>query len=584
MSDEEIRQIIEAATKESLRDSFTEAGKKYLRAAEVAERKGNLQESEQLYEKAADAFNIAADKFRASKSYKNAALNMCAAGDVYSDMGKAPKAIDAYTLAAEDLFKSSGEYLMWGEDSEVRKGTAIAMAACMMFIMVGREADGFYKARTYSAENASKLKFPAVVRLSQIPQMLESAIQSVDISAFAEAENATVTELKAALASSGANEFIPYVDKGLNRVREILRGRLKSPKISAQLDIPIDMTFSEQIPMIVTIHNTGEGDALDLKAEWFLDGDLTIVAGEKSKRFPTIPPGKSVNMDITAKSTRTGEIPKIMELSIMVRGSYTDKLKTEYSLQAGPGTLVLRDTKESSKILQAIDVTQGRVGILTASILDSKLESEPLEKVASVLSKALDSVRNEVENSEIELAKARINTVNDIIDEIDAMLGDDSLIESISNKREEDKKRAVESALVQIRDRIRKTIHSEEEQIKTEAPQFWQEWDIKKRRVDDFSEKLNEITSRMSDLTTTLTSIQSQIPSAASTDDPDLAATRTRIRTSLNGVLDSIKRVHQDIRALSENAILKMGDKPDTPDEVYRAMQALKKIIQSLDE
>jgi tetratricopeptide (TPR) repeat protein len=582
MSDEEVKQLIEAATKESLRESFTEAGKKYLKAAEKAEGKGNTEEADNLYRKAADAFHTAADKFRASKSYKNAALNMCSAGDVFSDMAMAQQAVDAYTTAAEDLFNASGEYIMWGEESEVRKGTALAMAACMMYIMIGKEADGFYKARTYAAENASKLKFPAVIRLSQIPQMLESAIQSVDITAFAEAENATVTELKAALASSGANEFIPYVDKGLNMVREILRGRLKSPKISAQLDLPVDVVFNEEFPIKLHVQNTGDGDALNLTVEWVLESGISVVNGEKSRKFPTVPPGQSVSLEISAISK--GEDQKSVEYSIMARGSYNDKLNTEYSLQAGPGSLIVKNFKESTKLTQAIDVTQGRVGILTASILDSTLEKEPLEKIASVLSKTLDSARVQIEQSELEAAKAMIKTTNDLVDEIDSLLGDESLIESIQQRRETEKNQAIQEKIRDIKERLVKAIESQELQLKSETEKTDQDWEISKKRMQDASQTISKISTAINALTSQISTIHGLVPTASTTDNPELASIRTRIRTSLNDALDRLKTIEEDSRKLSESQVLKVGEKPDIMIELNKALQALNAIMHVFEE
>jgi tetratricopeptide (TPR) repeat protein len=578
MSDDEIKELIEAATKESLRESFTEAGKKYLKAAETAVEKGDYQESENLYRKSAEAFLTAAERFRSSKSYKNAALNMCLAGDVYSDMAQAQQAVDAYSLAAEDLFNASGEYLMWGEDAEVRKGTALAMAACMMYIMIGKEADAFYKARTYAAENASKLKFPAVIRLSQIPQMIESAIQSVDIAAFAEAENATVTELKAALSSSGANEFIPYVDKGLNMVREILRGRLKMPKISAQLDLPVDVIFNEEFPLKVVVQNSGDGDASRLKAEWLLDPGLNIVSGDKTVTFPTLPPEQSVTMDIKVIASQEGEY------SIMVRGSYSDKLQTDYSLQAGPGKLVVREYKESAKLSQAIDVTGGRIGILTASILDSEFESAPLEKFAEVLTVTLEAAKQAIEDSELEAAKAMVKTTNDMIDQIDALVGDEALIASVKQSREEEKKQAVESALSNFKTRIEGIITTEGEKLKSQTTELNQHWEIEKRRITEISQKVKEVVTELGSFSTKISTIQSLAPSASSTDDPELASTRTRIRTSLNESLDMVQKLESKVRAISESSIFAASERSAAIEELEKMLQVLKTIQESLNE
>jgi len=346
MSDERARKWIEESQKDNIRQS---AGNQHIQAAQQAERSGDYTTMEREYAAAGDAFVKSAAEYRASKSFKKAALNMCDAGDVFSELADASKAIEAYQQGADDLFSASAEHLMWGEDAETNKGTALAMTASMIYIMIGKEADGFYKARGFAAENSTKIRLPAVVRLSQIPQMLESSIQSLNLNAFAEAENAAVTELKSALASSGSPEFSKYVDKGLDMVREILRGKLKVPKISSQLTIPVDLTFTEDFTVTISIKNSGDGDAINMKIEWNIEeGDVSIVLRSAEALGGT------------------------REFSILVRGTYEDKLKTEYSLQAGPTIITVKDYKESEKLLHDSSVTEGRVSFLKASIEESE--------------------------------------------------------------------------------------------------------------------------------------------------------------------------------------------------------------------
>ena len=342
MSDERAKKWIEESQKDSIRQS---AGNQHIQAAQQAERAGDYASMEKEYAAAGEAFLKSAVEYRSSKSFKKAALNMCDAGDVFSELADASKAVEAYRQGADDLLSASAEHLMWGEDAETSKGTALAITACMIYIMIGKEADGFYKARSFTAEHSSKIRLRAVVRLSQIPQMLESAIQSLDLNAFAEAENAAVTELKSGLASAGSPEFSKYVDHGLDMVREILRGKLKVPKISSQLSIPIDLTFTEDFSVKISIKNSGDDDATNMKLEWHIDEGLNIVSGERNKTIPTVPAGETLDVSITLKSAEA--LGGTREFSVLVRGTYEDKLKTEYSLQAGPTILILKDYKET---------------------------------------------------------------------------------------------------------------------------------------------------------------------------------------------------------------------------------------------
>ncbi|MFW9964182.1 MAG: hypothetical protein ACFFCX_11495, partial [Candidatus Sifarchaeia archaeon] len=152
MSEERAKRWIEESQKDTIRQS---SGSQHLRRAAEAERAGNVAAAEQEYALAAEAFLKSASEYRGGKSYRTAAINMCAAGDVYSEIGDAAKAVETYQGAAEDLLSASAEHLMWGEDAETNKGTALAMTACMMYIMIGKEAEGFYKARGFAAEHAS---------------------------------------------------------------------------------------------------------------------------------------------------------------------------------------------------------------------------------------------------------------------------------------------------------------------------------------------------------------------------------------------------------------------------------------------
>jgi hypothetical protein len=463
------------------------------------------------YNLAAEAFSKSAGEYRASKSYKKAALNMCAAGDVLSDIGEASQAVDAYQQAADDLLLASNEHLMWGEDAETSKGTALAMAGCMIYIMIGKEADGFYKARGYAAENASKLRLPATVRLSQIPQMLESAIQSVNLEAFASAENAAVTELKAALASANSQEFSKYVDRGLDMVRELLRGKLKVPKLSSQLVIPIDLTFTEEFPVKVLIKNSGDGEALGLSVEWHFDEGLKMVSGARTKSINTLQPGDTLDLAIVLKSAQALEGMK--EFSVIVRGSYSDKLKTSYTMQAGPGTLVLKDYKITEKLLQDADVTDGRVSVLKGTIETTELETEPLVRIVDSLVTSLRQGRAEVEAGELDSAKARVKVVNDMIDTIDSIVGDENLIRKVRESKETEKKAFAREKLAPVLSEVTDKLATQERKLETEVQESLREWDdiaAKKRELKDGVRRIKDLADHLALSGTDVSSLQSE--------------------------------------------------------------------------
>lgn len=543
MSDEKAKKWIEESQKDTIRQS---AGNQHILAAQQAERAGDYATMEKEYAAAGESFLKSAVEYRSSKSFKKAALNMCDAGDVFSELADASKAVEAYRQGADDLLSASAEHLMWGEDAETSKGTALAITACMIYIMIGKEADGFYKARSFTAENSSKIRLPAVVRLSQIPQMLESAIQSLNLNAFADAENAAVTELKSGLASSGSPEFSKYIDRGLDMVREILRGKLKVPKISSQLSVPIDLTFTEDFSVKISIKNSGEGDATNMKLEWHIDDGLNVVSGERNKTIPTVPAGETLDVSITLKSAEA--FGGTREFSILIRGTYEDKLKTEYSLQAGPTILILKDYKESEKLLHDSSITEGRVSFLRASIEESEFEADPLIRIVDGLTASLTQARTDVEESNLDSAKARLQIVNDMIDQIDSLLGDNALIQKTTEAKLAEKKAYALSKIVPAFDEVIAITTKQETKLETELPLALSEWDNsagKKKRIHASAVIINDIAGKM----------------------------KIRLTTPELQTLDSsISDIQMESNKIVNDSHLVVGTRPESPEKIEMAL------------
>ncbi|MFX1332656.1 MAG: hypothetical protein ACFE9W_13925, partial [Promethearchaeota archaeon] len=570
----------EEATKESLRQSFTEAGRKFIEAAETSERRGDYEGADKLYRQAADAYEKAADKYRTGKGFKNSALNMCAAGDVYSELGESQKAVDSYGHAAEDLFAAAGEHLLWGEDAETAKGTALAMAACMLLLMIGREADSFYRARTFSAENASKLRFPAIVRLSQIPQMIETSIQAMDLEGFATAETAAVTELKAALANANAQEFTKYVDKGLDMVREILRGKLKVPRLVPQLALPNDMTFSEEFPIRVLIQNAGDGEATNLNLEWHIDEDLVVMSGEQKKSIPMLPPGESLDIAVVVKAKEG--IMGVKEYTIMMKGVYSDKLKTEYSLQAGPGTLVLKDFKETEKLQQALDVTDTRLGLLASTIEDSPFEKEVLHGVVSSISNSAKQARTYLEEGDIPSARGCVHVVNQMVDRIDAILGDEELITRVSEAKEARKRSYAKVMLQSAKEEIDSTLKGKQAKIEAASLEAKVEWGNEAESKKGLAALISGARDKASDLMGDLEVLKSELPSAADSVDPTEGALRTKHRAMVETAASRLSGIRAELERISSDRVLSVGVAPDTPEKVALAKKLVDELISDI--
>jgi tetratricopeptide (TPR) repeat protein len=580
MTDEDIRSLIEEATQDSLRSSFTDAGRKYLEAASKSIEKGDSKGAENLYFQAADAFKKAAEKYRSSKSYKLAALNMCEAGDVLSELGISEKALMSYEQAAEDLLGASGEHLLWGEDAETHKAAALAIVACMIYLMIGKEQEAFTKARTFSAENASKIRFPATISITQIPQMIETAIVSVDIHAFSTSEPTAITELKSDLTNEKASDFVKYIDKGLDMVREILRGKLKVPKVSTQLEIPVDMTFSEQFPLRVIINNTGEGDALSLNAEWFLDEGLDLISGDRKTPLFNLPAGQSTTIEIIAKSSEALE--GVREYNVMVRGSYSDMLNTEYTLQAGPGTLVLKDFKESEKLSQEIESLKSKYQELSSLLSQSKLETEPLDKILSKIGTLFALVQSDVSESKLETAKGRIHIIESIIDTMDILLKDEALIDSVTKQREKGKHEFAASELGKMKESIHERFTGELKEIDEATEPALSEWDTRAERKQKLINQISDVKERVSDITKELENVYSKMPTAAETEDPEEAKARTKLRTGVDSIRSKLSDLEGVIIEIASAPMLEEEDRPKVPENVKMAKESLEKIMKEI--
>ncbi|MHA1909417.1 MAG: hypothetical protein ACW98Y_19120 [Candidatus Thorarchaeota archaeon] len=582
MSEEEIRRMIEEATKEAMKQSFTEAGQKYLQAAKASERQGDFAKAEQLQQQAAENFRKAANEYRTAKSFKAAAINMCMAGDVYSELANAEHALIAYEQGATDLYGASAEHLMWGEDAETKKGTALAVTGSMILLMIGKDTDAFARARKYAAENASKLIFPGVVRLSQIPQMLESAINAMDISAFADAENAAVTELKAALAGANAQEFSGYVDKGIEMVREMLRGKLKVPKIASQLELPVDMTFKEEFPIKAIVSNTGDGPAKQVSVEWHIDEGLTIVSGETNASNPILNAGETWNLELTAKAT--ADQMGSQEYEILLRGNYSDDLNTEYSLQAGPGTFVLKDFKETEKLLQDVDVTEGRVSLLYPSVDGSSYETEPLMRIVSSLESYLKTARTEIDAKDLNGAKARISVVNALVDIVDSLLGDESLKNQLAEKRESEKKAYTKDKMDTIKDSILRAFDDYTSRLKAENETALSSWDEEESGKKKIQDSLKASKEKVSDVLRQVEGAYDQAPQASATDNPDLAAKLSKTRTTLESLKSAIISLRYDIEAVAADSNLSAGMKPTEHPKIAKAKETLESLKRDVNQ
>lgn len=570
MSEERKSRIIEESRKDASRQS---GGGNLLRQAKKLESSGNSSKARELFVQAARAYIESATEYRSSKGYKIAARNSSEAGDVYSHLAEAGEAIRAYESAADDLYAAASEHLMWDEPAETKNGTALAMTSCLMYVMIGQEDKAFKKAREFQNQYGSKLSFPAVQRLSGLINKLEQAIANINIEAFSEAETMAISELKPALSSAKASYFAKYVDKGLEMVREILRGKLQTPKLTGRLQLPIDMTFSEELGLVAVVNNVGEGAAHNVIVEWHLDDGLKLVSGEVRKQFQTIGADDSVELHITTKAAE--EMMGSRDYEILLRGSYSDRLKTEYSLQIGPGILTLKDYKESEKIAQDLDITEGRIGLLNTSLEQFPFDQEPLERILKQLKFSLNKAQEKLESGELDIAKARVKIVNELINKLDDLLADEVLRNSLQTQRKEAKRRAVSSAITSLKGDVLDIIEKYFSDIDTElAPAVNRMQDL--ASSSGTKQLLDAMTQQIDGISKTLTETASLVQEIPGKEPGMMRASSEDATENLQAALSEVEVLKTQLAKASESQKQASEKAQENADNVERRLAEIR--------
>ena len=251
----------------------------------------------------------------------------------------------------------------------------------------------------------------------------------------------------------------------------------------------------------------------------------------------TLPPSETLDTSVVLKSAQplVGE----KEFSVLVRGSYWDKLNTEYSFQAGPGTLVLRDYKVSQQLTRDADLTDGRVGLLKEAIEASELEVEPLVRIVDSMIATMRQSRTDIEEGDLDLAKARIRVVNDMTDTIDALVGDDALMRSLSEKREAAMKEFALKKLTPAFDEVIGFLAGQEKKLESEVQDALADWDTQ--------------AAKKKNLKATLTRIK-DIAGALATSGADTTVLQDETDKALN------------------DPILTIGERPSSPEKVEMAL------------
>jgi hypothetical protein len=283
----------------------------------------------------------------------------------------------------------------------------------------------------------------------------------------------------------------------------------------------------------------------------------------------------------------TEELEGVREYNIMVRGSYCDMLNTEYSLQAGPGTLILKDFKESEKLLQKIESIKTKYQSLHSQVSETKIDSEPLDRILTGIETLFDTTQSDVSESRLELGKGRILVIESIIDTMDALLKDQELIDNIVKKHEREKREFTSAEIGSLKETIREKFENQLEQINGETEAALSEWDSRTSKKKTLIEQISDVMKQVSEITNDLENVYSKMPTAADTDNPEEAKSRTQLRTSIDSVKNKISSLDDLLREVSSAPMLEDEDRPKIPKNVAMAKESLEKfmkiILQHID-
>jgi hypothetical protein len=289
-----------------------------------------------------------------------------------------------------------------------------------------------------------------------------------------------------------------------------------------------------------------------MKLEWHFDEGLNVVSGELNKTIPNVPAGGTLGESISLRSAEA--LGGTREFSVVVRGTYEDKLKTVYSLQAGPAVFTLKDYKESEKLLHDCSVTEGRYGFLKASIEESEFEAEPLLRIVDSMVTSIKQARTDVDEGNLDSARARLQIVNDMVDQIDALLGDDALIEQVSASKLAEKKVYALGKLTPALDEVINLATKQESKLEAEVPLALSEWDAsaeKKKRIHAAALIIKDIAGKVKTSLTT----------------PELQTLES-----------NISDIELEANKIVNDSHLIVGDRPDPPEEIEMALVVTRSI------
>jgi hypothetical protein len=243
---------------------------------------------------------------------------------------------------------------------------------------------------------------------------------------------------------------------------------------------------------------------------------------------------------------------------------------------------VLKDFKETEKLQQALDVTDTRLGILTSTVEDSPFEKEVLHGVVSSISSSTKQARAYLEEGDIPSARGCVHVVNEMVDKIDEILGDEELIARVKAAKEAKRRSYAKVMLQSAKEEIDSTLKGKQAKVEAASFEAQVEWGHQAESKKGLAALISSTRNKTSDLIGDLEALKGELPSAADSVDPTEGALRTKHRTMLETAVSKLSGIRAELERMTSDRILAVGETPDTPEKVELAKKLVDELISDI--
>ena len=162
------------------------------------------------------------------------------------------------------------------------------------------------------------------------------------------------------------------------------------------------------------------------------------------------------------------------------------------------------------------------------------------------------------------------------------------MMEAIAKTRNYEKNVYAKSVLEPMCDSVISAIADQERKMESEASSTRTESTIEAEKKKRAVSRLTELKAKTSEIIRDLDMIYSQMPSAATTDMPDEAARRTRLRSALESTRTKTVDVESNLGNISKDEAFTAGPASDVPSKAELTLVVLRSlrnnITQMMDE